>query len=80
MVKDVNGNKRQKVWLEEVMETVDVTGLSEVNETDKGLELAYDPEVFTLSQGNEMIALAERDEIFGDYYIDVEANKVCFHY
>ena len=79
MSKDL-GNKRHKVWLEEVLTDVGVTGIEEVTGSDTGLVITFDPTSMSISQTNEMLMLAERDELFRDYYVDTKENKVFLNY
>lgn len=79
MSKDL-GNKRHKVWLEEVLTDVGVTGIEEVTDTDSGLVITFEPTLMSISQTNEMLMLAERDELFRDYYVDTKENKVFLNY
>ena len=79
MSKDL-GNKRHKVWLEEVLTDVGVTGIEEVTDSDSGLVITFDPTSMSISQANEMLMLAERDELFRDYYVDTKENKVFLNY
>lgn len=73
-------NKRQKVWLEDVLTDVGVTGIEEVTDTDSGLVITFEPTLMSISQTNEMLMLAERDELFRDYYVDTKENKVFLNY
>ena len=73
-------NKRQKVWLEDVLTDVGVTGIEEVTDTDSGLVITFEPTLMSISQTNEVLMLAERDELFRDYYVDTKENKVFLNY
>lgn len=73
-------NKRQKVWLEEVLTDVGVTGIEGIEGSDTGLEVVFEPSLMDVRQTNEMMSLAERDELFTDYYVDTKENKVYFNY
>lgn len=79
MSKDL-GNKRHKVWLEEVLRDVGDTGVEEVKDTESGLVITFDPTLMSLSQTNEMVMLAKRDELFRDYYVDTKENRVILNY
>lgn len=78
MGKDLH--KADRVWLEDVLNTVGVGNLEVNDVTEEGFTLNFDPKELTAHQAQEMMAIAERDNRFKDYGVNVEAKTIFFNY
>lgn len=66
-----------KLWIEEVLEMLGNPEV-EIQESEDGFTLTYDPNLLTAHQAQEMIAIAERDGRFADYGVNVGDNIIYF--
>lgn len=66
-----------KLWIEEVLEMLGNPEV-EIQESEDGFTLTYDPNLLTAHQAQEMMAIAERDGRFTDYGVKVDDNIIYF--